>query len=143
MERRRVHRKRFDRGQRAVVVFVGLAFGVIGIRLPAFPDAPAPFVDQLWPVVFGAASILCLAYAIRPSSRALWLLSGLFCVVAAFSRAVGVLVGQVAGAVALTSPQAHVGFAVWSTVSVLVWAVWQKLFGPTTAVLGQFREERT
>lgn len=100
-------------------------------------DTVPIFFDELWPWVFATAGVLGVAYAVKPSSRALAAWSGGVMILALLSRAASIFVAWVNDAEAISTARAFLAVGTWSVLGYAVGTIWGRVLGP----LGRRRRE--
>lgn len=84
-------------------------------------DAGRFFWPHVWPWVFLAAWVSCIAYHARRGSRRLWKQSGRLLLAAYLSRAAALLLGMVDEG---WTARVTLGVATWGVMAAAVWLIW-------------------
>jgi hypothetical protein len=128
------------RRAQAMLVAAGACLAVIayGSALASTPRTGA----NLWSWWFALAAASCLAFAIRPSSRVLFMFSGLLVPLAFASAFVAVILDLAVGK--SDDPSlALAGAALWVLVGILAATTWVFVLGPVASYSAQRRERRS
>lgn len=110
-----------------------IAYGFAEVSVPRTGDA-------LWPWIFGIAATTCAAFAVRISSRTLYMASGLVVPLAFALKVAAVAVDLVAGDA--DAGRLLILLALWVLVGILAATTWVFVLGPVVSYTAQQRQSR-